>query len=95
MRGYRAALKRIEPSLKRAKDDAAYLKVENDRRRAEEEHAKLMGWMAYDTVDPEENYEAALSCRQSGTSSWFLKEPSFLEWFSRGNGLMWVYGIRE
>jgi len=95
MRTYRAALKRIEPSIKRAEDDVAYLKVATDRRRVEKEHAKLMAWMTYDTVYPEENYEAALSRRQPGTSSWFLEEPSFLEWVLRGNGLMWVYGVRE
>lgn len=95
MRTCRAALKHIEGSLKRAEDDAAYLKFENDQRRGEEEHAKLKAWMIYDAVCPEENYEAALSSRQPGTSSWFLEEPSFLEWLSRDNGLMWVYGIRE
>ena len=75
--------------------DAAYLKVDTERRRVEEEHAKLREWMIYDSVYPEENYDDALSLRQPGTSSWFLEEPSFLEWLTTTNGFMWVYGIRE
>ena len=91
----RSALKRIEPSVKKIEDDLASIHIRKDRRRAEEEHARLIIYLAYDTVYPEENYEAALSYRHPGTSSWFLKEPSFTGWLSSPNGMMWVYGIRK
>ena len=95
MRIFRASLKQIKRSLKEADDDRAYLKTEADQRRQEEEHRKLKAWLSYENVHPEDNYEAALSLRQSGTSLWFLQDLGFLQWLSSSNGLMWVYGIRE
>lgn len=91
----RATLKQIGRSLERAEDNAAYLKAASDRQRVDEERTKLKAWMACDNVCPEENQEVALSRRQSGTGIWFLEEPSFLEWLSTSNGLMWIYGIRK
>ena len=90
-----AALRRIELSSIRVEDEIADLKIENNQRRMEEALMRLEEWLIYDSVHPEENYEAALTCRQPGTSLWFLQHPSFLDWLSRENGLMWVYGIRK
>ena len=81
--------------MKRVEDDRAYLKIEADQRRLQEEHASFKSWLAFESISPEENYEAALSLRQPGTSSWFLEDPGFLQWVAKSNGLMWVYGIRE
>ena len=94
-RGCSATLKQIERSTKSAEDHAAYIRLEYDQRRMEEKHTKIQEWIIYETTNPAENYEAALNCRQTGTGSWFLEEPCFVQWVSETSGLMWIYGIRE
>ncbi|KIK60845.1 hypothetical protein GYMLUDRAFT_43448 [Collybiopsis luxurians FD-317 M1] len=45
----------------------------------------------FNAPDPSTNFNSALDKRASGTGTWILEHPTYLEWKAHG-GRLWIQG---